>query len=150
MSAIAMLKAQHREAERLLDLLLRGGDRPAEQEGRLAELARMLHTHHALEEGWVYPAARSVELEVMSSKAQTEHGLAETILAELVAGGLEGVAYEARLRVLKELLLHHVDIEEKEFFPKLEARLGVTRLELLGAALAEQLRPAEEGAAGHA
>lgn len=136
MGAIQLLKQQHREAERLIDLLLKDESRRDEL---LAQLGRALLLHNALEEALVYVAANTVDMELLSAKAETEHTLVEGLVAELTAGDLGQLEFTARLLVLKELVLRHADTEEKEFLPRLESRLGVKRLELLGAALEDRL-----------
>lgn len=138
MGAIQLLKQQHREAERLIDLMLKTETPEPEQQRLLGELARALHRHNTLEEALVYTAANTVEMELESAKAEVEHTLAEGVLAELTAGDLEPLAFRARLLVLRDLLVRHVDVEEKEFFPRLEARLGQKRLQLLGVTLADR------------
>jgi hemerythrin-like domain-containing protein len=53
--------------------------------------------------------------------------------------------FDFKVTVLKELVEHHVEEEEKEFFPKVEKALGNDSLELLTEEMQEAFEDAREG-----
>jgi hypothetical protein len=53
--------------------------------------------------------------------------------------------FDFKVKVLKELVEHHVEEEEDEFFPKAEKALGKDTLELLTEELTEAFEEAREG-----
>ncbi|MDF3069599.1 MAG: hypothetical protein K0R38_5200 [Polyangiaceae bacterium] len=64
-------------------------------------------------------------------EALVEHGVVEFSLYQSTqAIGKED--FDFKVKVLKELVEHHVKEEEKEFFPKAKKELGDDSLELLG------------------
>jgi hemerythrin superfamily protein len=117
--AIAVLKAQHREVEKLF-----GQFTKARGEGRKAELARKicmeLKVHTQIEEELLYPIAH----EEMSDPDLVDEALVEPNAAKDLIGDIEGTEpsdemFDARVQVLQEQIEHHVKEEETEFFPKL-------------------------------
>jgi hypothetical protein len=72
-----------------------------------------------------------------------EHGLVEFSLyqADQAIGRKD---FDAKVTVLKEVIEHHVEEEEKEFFPKVEKALGAERLEELCAEMEERFDQALE------
>lgn len=62
----------------------------------------------------------------------------DLILAELPRADPSAERFEAKMKVFKEILDHHVAEEEREMFPEAERRLGQERLEELGAQMGER------------
>jgi hemerythrin superfamily protein len=147
MKATSLLKRQHRQAEKLFKQLQRSKDE-GERMGLVTELADALTAHMAIEEQIFYPAAQQVlegKKAVLGEEAVLEHQMAKIALQNVLADGQ--VSFEARLKVLKELIEHHVEEEEEEMFPAVEARMEETELKVLGARMQELHEQA--AAAGH-
>jgi hemerythrin superfamily protein len=136
MNAIELLKEQHREVEQLFKSIeeARGQD---EQLEYFQELAGKLVGHDGIEREIFYPACEeALGMTEELSKALVEHGVVEFSLyqADQASGGPD---FEAKVGVLKELLEHHIQEEEKEFFPKVQQALDDEKLDLLGEELTE-------------
>jgi hypothetical protein len=64
------------------------------------------------------------------------------VLADILEEGTDDENFDARMKVLKEQVEHHVEEEEKELFPKVRKACSRRELEDLGSrmeALAERL-----------
>jgi len=141
--AIAILKADHREVEKLFKQFEKASGPQARR--RIVEsFTQALAQHTAIEERIVYPWAREyIENEDDTVlEAIEEHRVAKWLLTELAATAPDDERYEARATVLIEVVRHHVKEEESDFFPDL--RDVATRAELLE--LGDELRAAKRTA----
>jgi hemerythrin-like domain-containing protein len=87
-------------------------------------ILRELSIHSAIEERVVYPAFRAAFKDPhMIYEAVEEHQLVRVLLDKLnrFRPGPGSATFDARFKVLKELVKHHVDEEESRIFPKAEA-----------------------------
>jgi len=141
--AIAVLKQDHREAEKLFKQFERASG-PAQKQHLVEAITTALAQHTAIEEQIVYPWAREyIENEDDTVlEAVEEHRVARWLLAELAATAPDDERYDARVTVLIEVVRHHVKEEESDFFPDL--RDVATRSELLE--LGDELRAAKRTA----
>lgn len=141
MNAIDLLKQQHREVEDLFSKIEKAqGD--AEKTTLFRELASKLVGHDGIEREIFYPACEeALGLNDQLGEALVEHGVVEFSLyqADQAAGQPD---FTFKVNVLKELVKHHVEEEEGEFFPKVQKALGDEELESLG----EELEDAFEEA----
>lgn len=82
-----------------------------------------------------------------SARDVEEHALLRYALQRLLVARSKSPAFEARLRMLRELLVHHCELEERARLPLVERALGGRR----SRALAEKLvaRFAELVSRGH-
>jgi len=118
--AVALLKADHREVEKLF-----GQFEKAKDEDRKKALADKicleLKVHTQIEEEIFYPTAREyLDDEEMVDEAVVEHAAAKDLIAEIEGMQPSDDLYEAKVTVLQEQIEHHVQEEEKELFPKLK------------------------------
>ncbi len=133
--AVALLKNDHRTVEQLFKSY-----EEAQATSAKTELARqicmelIIHTH--LEEEVFYPACREngVEDDIMD-EAQVEHDGAKVMIADLLEGSPEDHYYDAKVKVLKEYIRHHVNEEEKSDGIFAKARQASLDLEELGTQL---------------
>lgn len=128
MKATSLLEKQHRKVEGIFKKLENGS---SDAEPLLTELANDLAAHMAIEQEIFYPAIREVD-EDLFLEAYEEHSLAEVSLKRLLGTDPEDESFQARVTATKELIRHHVEEEEGEMFPKVEAALGEDRLTELG------------------
>jgi hypothetical protein len=127
MKATDLLKKQHKEVKELFKRL----EKAPNEKTRAAlfeELAANLTGHDAIERQVFYPACEAhMGITDELGEALVEHGFAEFGLYQ--ADRAQGDDFKYKCTVLKEIVLHHIEEEEKEFFPKVEKALGKKELE---------------------
>lgn len=144
MDATQLLKDDH---EALYALFVRYHDLDVGDRAAKAALFRRirgeLEAHAAIEEELFYPAvqgANPVLAGPIVREALEDHRLIRQILRDVEAGSPGSDEFDAKLNVLRENVLRHVDMEEREVFA--EARLSLTplQLSLLGGRLSDRKR----------
>jgi hemerythrin superfamily protein len=147
MNAIDLLKKQHREVEELFEKFEGAGERAQKTKERLCrEISDQLAVHAEIEEKLFYPEAKQENTEELLRESVEEHLAMKRILADLIEQDAADEQFDARMKVLKEQVEHHVEEEEKELFPKVQRSCSKEELEDLGTrmeTLAEELM--EEG-----
>jgi hypothetical protein len=111
--AVAMLKADHREVERWFEELhsLRALERRQEQALRICRALRM---HSTLEEEIFYPSfLEATGQRDAHHEAIIEHAGASRLIAEIEQASPGDDYYDARLKVLADMVRHHVKEEER-------------------------------------
>jgi hemerythrin superfamily protein len=111
--AVGLLKADHRDVERLFGQFenARGEDRKQEI---AAQICEALKAHTAIEEEIFYPAFLEATDETdIHHEAEVEHAGATHLIEEIEAAGPSDDHFEARVTVLQEMVRHHVNEEEK-------------------------------------
>ena len=111
MDAVAMLKADHRKVEEIFASFekARGKDRKR----ALAEQACLeLKVHTIIEEEIFYPACRGQIEDRLMNEAYVEHDAAKVLINDIEAGGPDEAFYDAKVKVLSEMITHHVKEEE--------------------------------------
>ena len=119
--AIALLKQQHREVKEMFDRFENMTDRAKVSKKKLAdEICNALIMHTTIEEEIFYPATReaSEDTEDMVDEAVVEHASAKDLIAQIMEMDPDDDLYDAKVKVLSEMIDHHVEEEEKEMFPK--------------------------------
>ena len=112
MDAIAMLKADHRKVEDIFAAFEKATSKAKKQQ--LAEQACLeLKVHTVIEEEIFYPACRGQIEEDLLNEAYVEHDSAKLLINEIEAGGADEEFYDAKVKVLSEMIEHHVEEEEK-------------------------------------
>ena len=110
--AIALLKADHRKVEELFEKFEKTRD-----ENKKAALVRDICTeltvHATIEEKVFYPACNKKVENDMLDEAYVEHDGAKVLIAELSQGSPKDEFYDAKVKVLSELIKHHVKEEEQ-------------------------------------
>lgn len=122
--AIELLTADHRNVEKLFkqyDKLAEEGGTYNEREALAATICAELTVHAQVEEEVFYPAARDIlDEEDLVDEALVEHATAKDLIAQLADMSPDDDLYDAKVKVLSELIEHHVEEEEEEMFPKLK------------------------------
>lgn len=112
MDAIAMLKADHREVEDIFAKFEKASGKDRKQ--KLAEQVCLeLKVHTIIEEEIFYPACRGQIEDDLVNEAYVEHDAAKVLINEIEAGGPDEAFYDAKVKVLSEMIEHHVEEEEK-------------------------------------
>ena len=140
-NAIAMLKSDHATVKRLLRELGETSERATNQRERLVgEIERELKIHSQLEEELFYPTfkkcAEDTEAEDLFYEATEEHHVVDMVLPELKASAVKSPEFEAKGKVLKELVEHHIREEEGEMFVQARRLMTEEQLRELGEAMA--------------
>ena len=111
MDAIALLKADHRKVEDIFAAFEKATSKARRQ--ALAEQACLeLKVHTVLEEEVFYPACRGKIEEDLLNEAYVEHDGAKLLINDIEAGGPDEDFYDAKVKVLSEMIEHHVEEEE--------------------------------------
>jgi hemerythrin superfamily protein len=118
--AIQLLKADHREVEKLF-----GQFEKAKGETQQMKLARKicmeLRIHTEIEEEIFYPTSRDfLDDDEIVNEAIVEHQAAKDLIDEIEQMDASDEMFEAKMKVLQEQIEHHVQEEEKEYFPKVQ------------------------------
>lgn len=127
MDAIELLEDQHRDVEELFAEIEETDD-TEEKQALFDELADALAIHATIEERHFYPAVREKRTEDILLESLEEHLAVKRVLADLLDLSPEDRTFDAKVKVLKELVEHHVEEEEKELFPKVRKVLSADEL----------------------
>lgn len=137
MNAVELLKQDHQVVKQLLEKLVATTERAVKTRQDLVQRLHMeLAVHTDLEEQIFYPAYQAAgarDEAVMTAEATEEHRAVDArVLPELMKTDPSTTTFAGRAKVLKELLEHHIEEEEKDMFPKARKLLGAKKLEELG------------------
>jgi hemerythrin-like domain-containing protein len=118
---IALLKQDHEKVRGLLKELEASTERGVRKRENLVQSIELeLKMHTTVEEEIVYPAFKELvageEDESLYYEAREEHHVVDMVLPELKTVDPSSPEFEAKAMVLKELVEHHADEEEKEIF----------------------------------
>ena len=131
---MTILKADHREAKKLLTALAES-EEGSEREEMATKLEAALTLHMQIEESIIYPAVATNVGREDEEEAEIEHGLAREGLAKMM-NMVEVPGFGAAVEMLKGGIEHHVDEEENEILPALKEALPRAEWLALGDALA--------------
>jgi hemerythrin superfamily protein len=128
---VELIKNDHREVERLFDLLQKD---PATRVLNFPVLCSLLIAHSRAEEAEVYPVAKDEAGETEEVEhSQGEHAEAEHMLEEMTAMDFESAEFESALEELIKAVNHHVEEEESRVLPGMQRLSTERRAELADA-----------------
>ena len=147
--AIALLKADHREVEKYFGQFEK--TRADERKLELAQkICKALKVHTQIEEEVFYPAfIEGTEDKDLHHEAIVEHNGAKKLIAEIEDSGPSDDYYDAKVKVLSEMIKHHVKEEEQPGGMFAEARKSDMDLVTLGAQLKARKQELMNGASGN-
>ena len=118
---IDMLKEDHEKVKGLFeDFESTEGE---EQTDIAATTIMELEVHADLEEKLIYPAIREhIDEDEMMNEAVEEHHLVHVLIKELKKLKPKDEVFQAKFKVLGELVKHHIEEEEGEMLPKAQER----------------------------
>ena len=136
-NAISMLKSDHVKVKRLLRELNESGSRATKVRAQLvAEIEQDIRTHSQLEEEVFYPAFKAAaaksDREHLFYEAAEEHHVVDMELPALKAANPKSPEFEAKAKVLKDLIEHHIREEEGLMFTAARELLSEEQLRELG------------------
>ena len=112
---VELIKSDHREVERLFDLLQK---HPATRGLNFPVVSALLIAHSRAEESEVYPVAKDEAGETEEvAHSQGEHAEAEHMLEEMAAMDPESAEFDTALEELIKAVSHHVEEEESKVLP---------------------------------
>lgn len=115
MDIYQILKQEHDEVQDMLDQQIEGKKSGKAQD--LKEIQQQLSIHLSGEEKLLYPLlTKSEESKENAFEAFEEHHIAKVTLNELMKMSPGDKRWLAKLKVLKELIDHHVEEEERNLF----------------------------------
>lgn len=117
-SPIEMIKSDHRKVENLFKQFESEQDHKSKHQ-LMKQICNEVTVHALLEEELIYPLLRR-EDEEASEEGYMEHELVKFMISELESVGARDKTLEPKAKVLKELIEHHVEEEERDFLPELE------------------------------
>jgi hemerythrin-like domain-containing protein len=146
--ALTLLEEDHDKVRELLSKL-----EEAEGKSRLATLktiAQELKVHTKIEEDIFYPAFREAaekeEDTELYFEALEEHHVVDLVLPEIMGTDPGADEFAAKAKVLKDLVEHHAEEEEKQMFPRAKKLMEKEQLLELGQQLAEAKEALKGGA----
>ena len=137
MNAIDLLKADHEKVKGILSQLSESTDRAVKKRTELLEKLELeVSIHTQLEEEILYPAYKAAggkaEAE-MYYEAKEEHRTVDSlVLPDLKGTDPTSPEFAGRVKVIKELLEHHIEEEETDMCPHAKKILGKAKLDELG------------------
>jgi hemerythrin superfamily protein len=144
MDAIALLKQDHKAVKALLTELADTTNRAQKTRTELLrKIATEIKAHATIEEEIFYPAFKAAGEKAADGKlffeALEEHRAAgDLVLPDLLKTDVQSDQFGGRAKVLKELIEHHADEEEKEMFPRARELMDKAQLEQLGERMAQR------------
>jgi iron-sulfur cluster repair protein YtfE (RIC family) len=140
MDAFELLKNDHKKVSQLFKQVESASGQAKKQLFSKVKSELDLHAH--IEEKFLYPALENTkEAREITLEAYEEHKVVKELLAELAAAGTPEDEWDAKFKVLRENVEHHVEEEEGELFDKAEDALGDEKIERIGAEMeAEKAR----------
>ena len=143
--AIALLKADHKTVRGLLEQLEKSTERAGDRRTRLlSRIETEIKAHTTIEEEIFYPAYRDAvrkkEDRELYQEALEEHHVVDLVLPEIKATDPASEVFGAKAKVLKELIEHHAEEEEKEMFKRARKIMERDQLMELGAQMAVRKR----------
>jgi hemerythrin-like domain-containing protein len=130
-----MLKDDHKEILRAFREFEQAGDAAIKTKGRLVDrIIELLTVHTYIENEVMYPRVRELvpDLEDDVLESYEEHHVADVLVMELAAMKPDDERFTAKTTVLIENVRHHIEEEEKEWFPDVRDALGRKTLQEIG------------------
>jgi hemerythrin superfamily protein len=134
--AITLLKADHRQVEQWFEEFQ--SSRSDSNKSQLAQqICQALTVHTSIEEEIFYPAfLEATQEEDIHHEAEVEHAGAKQLIAQIEGSSPQDDYFDAKVKVLSEMIKHHVREEEKRAGMFAKARQSDMDLEALGEQLA--------------
>ncbi|MGW2564119.1 hemerythrin domain-containing protein [Streptomyces sp. NPDC001514] len=145
MDAIVMLREDHKTVDKLFKRFEKTDDDAHTERREIADqVIEELTVHAWIEEQIFYPAAREAAPDTTDHILESieEHHAVVWILSEIKGMDPADERFKAKMSVLMENVRHHVEEEEKDWFPQVRKAMGRNRLIELG----EQLVAAKKDA----
>jgi hemerythrin-like domain-containing protein len=125
---IEIIKEDHESVKKLFASYNQCGEGDDEKKSDLAKnILKELTIHARMEEKYFYPKLKELidaEHPLPVDEAMAEHHAAKILMLELKVMPVSAENYDAKMAVLEENIMHHVEEEETELLPEAEEVLG--------------------------
>ena len=142
--AIVLLKNDHKEIRRIFRDFEGAGENATTRKGQLVDrMIELLNVHTYIENEVKDPRVRALLPELEDDVLESyEHHVADVLVMELAGMKPGDERFDAKTTVLMENVGHHMDEEEKDWFPKVRDGLGRKTLQEIGAEMQEARKKA--------
>lgn len=124
---VQAIKEDHADLKAMIETLKSEDAKLAEKRKCYEKFSALLKSHSKAEESVVYAASvKMSELKDETLEAQEEHAVADALMRKIASSEDIGT-WKARVKVLAEVVEHHIEEEEKEYLPKLHKHLSDAR-----------------------
>lgn len=113
-----LLMSDHHMVKGMIDETLQKRD-----PSKFKEIKKELEIHMMGEERFFYPRLREKDKETMD-KSYQEHHVGKVVLHELKKPDKDDEHWIPKMKVLKDILDHHIDEEENQIFPESQRLLS--------------------------
>ena len=128
-----MILEDHKPLKRLIKVLKDDENDLNERKASFDEFAILLMTHAKPEEQTLYVAMKKNEdLRAEGLEGEVEHGLADQLVEEIRRTKNDDDLWSAKVKVLAELVEHHIEEEEEEIIPDFRKNSEVKERTKLG------------------
>ncbi|MCC6272946.1 MAG: hemerythrin domain-containing protein [Deltaproteobacteria bacterium] len=128
MNPYQLLKEDHKKVKNLFKEYERAGEKAYKTKLQIArEVFHELDVHAAVEEEVFYPEVKAkadAEGRKLVAEGYEEHHVVKQLISELQQLKPEDERFDAKFKVLKENVEHHIEEEEKELFPEAKEALA--------------------------
>lgn len=133
--AVTLLKQDHRLVEELFEKF-ESTNGNATKTKLAHQICMELTVHQIIEEEIFYPGVKDFVDEEIYAEAYVEHDGSKVLLAEILAGSPDEKFFDAKVKVLSEMIKHHVKEEEQRDGMFAQAKRNGADLATLGEAMA--------------
>lgn len=130
--ALALLKEDHQAVQKIFKEFEKIQEKGSSEEklNLVLQACAELKVHAEVEEKIFYPAVReAIDEELMMDEAEIEHKSAKDFIFQLESMKSDDPKFDAVFTVLSEYIVHHIEEEETEMFPKAKkAKLNFVEL----------------------
>ena len=123
---IDLLKEDHKKVKTLLDETIKNRDT-----SNYPQIQKELRIHMEGEENLLYKKTRNQATD-LTLEAYEEHEIVKKELRDIDNLNINDEHWMPKMKVVKDMIEHHVGEEEEEYFPKSEELLGLDELNQLG------------------
>jgi hemerythrin superfamily protein len=109
------------------------------------ELEDALAGHATIEEQIFYPGVMVKDTEDILREAVEEHLAVKRVIADILEIAPTDSSFDAKMKVLKEQVSHHVEEEEGELFPRVKKVFSDDALEDMGGQMEALFAEVSEG-----
>ena len=138
--AIVLLKEDHKAMRKLFRQFEKAGEDARATKDKVArQILEELTAHTYIENEVMYPRVRELvpDLEDDILESYEEHHVADVLCVELAGMKPDAERFDAKTTVLIENVTHHVEEEERDWFPKVREGLSRKQLQDIGARMIE-------------
>lgn len=150
--AISLLKGDHKIVQDLLQKLITSSGRQSKSlDTILSRVEQEMKGHTTVEEEIFYPAfkdcVRKKDDQKLYFEAREEHHVVDVVMEEFHEGVESKESLAAKCKLLKELIEHHIEEEERTMFPLAKKLMDKEMLRDLGERIEERKQEILSGVA---